>query len=272
MGLMINRIGMNNFVYTTPMFLILATSLGLKFAMITKLDHCAHLLFIAKKEVYFIYAMTLLYIIVTAIPYDYFISTGAREDSNHNNHSIWREKMVFIPFNAVASYFLVTYILIWLTSLLKERKRFQQNFHIIDDGDAVWNPVQREPSATLLSLYFKNTQSFMKQYELIVALDVGLVVVYSCLLIFTFFRDETVGPIDTSMAFIMAYQFVIPFVEFCEINRFEKAISSRYAFRNLQGSRYNNLTIYETNILVGVLASVVGVMIKVYRSSGPVLA
>lgn len=269
MILMIHRIGMNGFVYTTPMFLILVTSLLMKFLLIRPLDHSTRLLFITKQEVQFIDAMTLLYIVVTAIPYDYFFSTRSREDSNHNHHSIWREKMVFITFNAISSYLLVTYTLIWVTSLMKERKMFRQNFYIVYDGTAVRRPIMPQPTDTLLSHFFVIIQSFMKQYEIAVALDVFLMVAFACLLIFTFFRDDTVGPVDTSMAFIMAYQFLIPFVEFCEINRIDKQISRQFTFRNLGGSRYNNLTIYEMNILVGVLASLVGVMIKVFGFGHP---
>eukprot|EP01033_Poteriospumella_lacustris_P011152 gene11152-7934_t len=109
----------------------------------------------------------------------------------------------------------------------------------------------------------------MTQYEIAVVVDVFLLVAFACLLVFTFFRDDTVGPVDTSMAFIMAYQFLIAFVEFCEINRIDKQISRQFGFRNLGGSRYNNLTMYEMNILVGVLASLVGVMIKVFGFGQP---
>eukprot|EP01033_Poteriospumella_lacustris_P019496 gene19496-14127_t len=161
MLLMILRIGMNGFAYTTPMFLILVTSLLMKFVLIVPLDHRTRLLCIAKPEVQFIDAMTLVYIVVTAIPYDYFFSTRSREDSNHNHHSIWREKMVFITFNAVASYLLVTYVLVWLTSLMKERKMFRQNFYIVYDGVTVRRPVLKEPTDTLLSHFFVSIQSFM---------------------------------------------------------------------------------------------------------------
>lgn len=164
--------------------------------------------------------------------------------------------MVFIVFNGVLSYLLVVYILIWLTRWMKERTMFRQNFFVIDDGHVIRPPVMAEPNDTLLSLlFFANHQSFMKQYEIVMAVDVCLMVTFVCLLIFTFFRDGTVGPVDMSMAFIMTHQFAIPFVEFCEINRIDKSISSQYRFRNLQGSRYNNLTIYEINILVGVRAT-----------------
>lgn len=264
MILMMDRVGMNGFVYTTPMFVILVVSLMMKYWLIIQLDKSTRLLFISKQEVKFLDTVTLLYIVITAIPYDYISSTSSREDSNHNHHSIWREKMVFISFNAISSYLLITYILTWLTSLMKERKTFRQNFYIIFDGEAVRRPIVKEPADILLAHFFVSIQNFMKKYEIAVVIDVFLVVAFFCLLVFTIFRDNTVGPVDTTMAFIMAYQFLIPFVEFCEINRVDKTISRKFSFRNLGGSRYNNLTIYEMNILVGVLASLVGVMIKIF--------
>lgn len=264
MVLMIVAIGMNGFLYTTPMFLILVVSLMMKFMLIIRLDTSTRLLFMTNREVKFINVMTLLYIVITAIPYDYFISTDSREDSNHNHHSIWRQKMVFISFTAIASYFLVTYIVVWLSSLMKERKMFRQNFYIIYDGETVRRPVLKEPTDVLLSNFFVIIQSFMIVYEIAVVIDVFLVAAFLSLLVFTFFRDNTVGPVDTSVAFIMMYQFLIPFLEFCEINRIDQQISRQFTFRNLGGSRYNNLTIYEINILVGVLASLVGVMVKIF--------